>query len=822
MARCLTHAELEELLADAMTPEAKARAEAHVAACDRCRRELEARRADGRLFAELQQACGAEPASDQGDTRPLQGADAHDSRRPPIAEPIDGYEIIREIGRGGMGVVYQAIQKGTKRTVALKVLLQGPHASARQRHRFEREIDLVAGLQHPNIVTVYDSGVTQDGRLFYAMEYVHGHQVDVHLSGKELSLEEILRLFQKICVAVNYAHQHGVIHRDLKPGNILIDADAEPHILDFGVAKAAGSHVRNGRPVTVTNELIGTLAYFSPEQAKGDPSLIDIRTDVYSLGLILYGMLTGKAPYPVDGDVGDVLKHIAETEPRKPSAVRRQINGELDTVVLKALAKEKERRYQSADALAQDVEHILKGEPIEAKRDPGYVVLTNCRAIARKHAVASSIVVVLFAVLVAESIAYPLFYKWTRANAMFERLMIASFPYSPRGTTLDHVRILALSDDTDVEAIARREDLRNVTVRAGKSLRRLHGRLMEKLADAGAPRVRAVVWDITFRGETPFDADFVKGAQALRAVGVDVIVATKAWWAGGEGLPDLSRHIIPGVKWGCNLGSLNEQEPWQLQVAMQRGLRDPLPSLALSAVAACRLPGADVSIRLHSDSASLDLLYHRPVRAPLQTKEWLGEPDHIKLTSVADMEYTSGDLAPLGLQAGDTIGILKIDVPQDTVLSSSTIDYERVFSASNDQLQRWFGDMVVVIADMRRNVDRHRYTDGRSISGCYSHAVAIEALLSQSSALRGPPGPPSRAAASASAVLGLITAFVARKRRTRTLLILLAWALLYGFVSGYLASEYQNLWNPLVPLSALAVAWYLSAAIDGMRTARTA
>jgi WD40 repeat protein len=327
--------------------------------------------------------------------------------------------------------VYKATQKATKRTVALKLLLQGACASPRQRQRFEREIDLVASLRHPNIVTIYDSGVNR-GQPFYAMEYIEGRPLDEQVAPPR-SLEarqaaaqrsgpdghapppiaDALRLFHRICSAVGYAHQHGVIHRDLKPANILIDSAGEPHVLDFGLAKLTerGSD-EPGRALTTTGEFLGTLAYASPEQAKGEPQLIDVRSDVYALGVILFEMLTGTYPYPVAGPLSDVLKHITDTQPRRPSHTRRDVDNEVETIVLKALAKEPERRYQSAEHLGRDVCNYLNGEPIDAKRDSTWYLL---RKTLRRHSAVVATAAAFFAVIAAALVVS--LHLWRRAVA---------------------------------------------------------------------------------------------------------------------------------------------------------------------------------------------------------------------------------------------------------------------------------------------------------------------------------------------------------------------------------------------------------------------
>ena len=382
----------------------------HLESCGDCRRRLERFRADDVLLAAIADAHQSDGAPERrhGDGRlgnaPLE---------------IPGYDILSEVQRGGQGVVYKATQRATRRVVALKVLSRGGFASVRQHQRFEREIDLAAGLRHPRIVTVFESGISPSGDHYFAMEYIEGASLDEHVrlrrkgqtAGDTKALAQTLRLFAKICGAVHYAHQRGVIHRDLKPSNIRVDDDGEPHVLDFGLAKVSDPElVDKGSLETLTGEFVGTLAYASPEQTKGDPTLIDVRTDVYSLGVILYEMLTGQWPYRVTGSMVDVLKSIAEAEPQPPSSwyrrpaagtahqgsVSYKINDEIETIVLKALSKEKDRRYQSADALRADIEHYLAGEPIEAKRDSTWYVLQKT---VRRHKAPFSVAAALLLLL---------------------------------------------------------------------------------------------------------------------------------------------------------------------------------------------------------------------------------------------------------------------------------------------------------------------------------------------------------------------------------------------------------------------------------------
>jgi eukaryotic-like serine/threonine-protein kinase len=280
-----------------------------------------------------------------------------------------GYDVLREIHHGGQGVVYQALQRSTRRKVAIKVMRDGPFASPAEQARFEREIQVLGQLNHPSIVAIHDSGQV-GGCQYFVMDYVSGQPLDVWIASGRHSIATILRVFGQICVAVNAAHLRGIIHRDLKPGNIRVDEQGAPHVLDFGLAKVAlPGAASDAAAMTLTGQFVGSLPWASPEQAEGVPGKLDLRTDVYSLGVILYQMLTGKFPYDVVGNMRDVLDRIIRVEPQRPSTIWPAIDDEVETIVLKCLAKQRERRYQSAGELARDIARYLAGEPIEAKRD---------------------------------------------------------------------------------------------------------------------------------------------------------------------------------------------------------------------------------------------------------------------------------------------------------------------------------------------------------------------------------------------------------------------------------------------------------------------
>jgi len=316
---------------------------------------------------------------------------------------IGRYRIIRLIGEGGMGAVYQAEQEQPRRTVALKVI-KSVWANPELVRRFELESEALARLQHPGIAQVYEAGAaeTESGpQPYFAMEFIHGQTLCEYAAAHHLSTRARLEIMVRICDAVQHAHQRGIIHRDLKPGNILVDETGQPKILDFGVARMTDADAHATRQ-TDLGQLIGTLAYMSPEQVLADPLELDTRSDVYALGVILYEILADRLPYTLSNKLHEALQTIRETDPARLSSISRNYRGDIETIVAKALEKDKTRRHNSAADLAADIRHYLDEEPIAARRPSTAYQLQK---FARRNRALVEGVAAVFVVLVAGIVA---------------------------------------------------------------------------------------------------------------------------------------------------------------------------------------------------------------------------------------------------------------------------------------------------------------------------------------------------------------------------------------------------------------------------------
>ena len=336
---------------------------------------------------------------------PISRADAHhaDSPSPPLFSQIGKYRILGVLGEGGMGTVYEAEQEHPRRIVALKVIRPG-WTNTQTLRRFEQESQTLGRLQHPGIAQIYEAGTAETAagpQSYFAMEFIRGQSLLEYAQARNLNVRQKLRLMIKICEAVDHAHQRGIIHRDLKPGNIIVDESGQPKILDFGVARVTDSETPMTRQ-TDMGQLVGTLAYMSPEQVLGDPLGIDTRSDVYALGVIFYELLSSQRPYKLSSKLHEAVQTIQEADPAPLHLIKKAYKGDIETIAAKALEKEKDRRYGSAAAMAADLGRYLKHEPILARpASVGY----QLRKFARRHRVLVASATLLFLAIVGGGVA---------------------------------------------------------------------------------------------------------------------------------------------------------------------------------------------------------------------------------------------------------------------------------------------------------------------------------------------------------------------------------------------------------------------------------
>jgi Tfp pilus assembly protein PilF len=385
---------------------------------------------------------------------------------------IGAYRILRVVGQGGMGTVYEAEQEKPRRIVALKVIKPDFVATESLRRRFEQESQVLGRLQHPGIAQIYEAGTADGGsgvQPYFAMEFVQGRTLDAHVEANRLGTRERLELVARVCDAVEHAHQKGIVHRDLKPGNVLVDESGQPKILDFGLARVTDSDVQVTMHTDVA-QILGTLPYMSPEQVGGDPAALDTRSDVYALGVVLYELLAGRLPHDFKrGQVAEGIRIIREEEPSRLSVVSRTFRGDIETIAAKALSKERERRYQSAADLASDIRRYLNHEPIVA-RPP--TTAYQLRKFARRN---RALVAGVAATLVA----------------LITGVVVSSWQ-AVRATRAERIATSSLGEAQEARALAERRQRESEEARAAEAEQRLAAEASARRARSEAAKAEAV------------------------------------------------------------------------------------------------------------------------------------------------------------------------------------------------------------------------------------------------------------------------------------------------------------------------------------------
>lgn len=604
---------------------------------------------------------------------------------------IENYTVIERIGRGGFGVVYRAIHHAKQRTEALKVLYATTPLRAAY---FENEVHLIASLRHPNIATLYEAQLASPP-LYYSMELVEGERLNEYLAGHRVAVEERIRLIRTVAEAVEYLHAHGVVHRDIKPQNILVDRSGQPRIVDFGIGKRLGlpEQPQPGAADGAREGPVGTLGYIAPEQAERRD--VDGRADIFALGALLYHCVTGRpAPRATDPmhETCNVLRRRGIRRAR-----------DLAAIIARCAAHDPDQRYATCAELVADLDRFVEGRWVAARVEQSRLVRVARVAafLLRKHTAA-----VQFTVL-----------------ALSVTLLVLGFaalrPHVARGAAGEGVVVLVGLDQATDEAVRAgryRESLPELDPQAPRSYRLLHARVLATIARASP---RAVVLDYYFPDCQPaYDTALV---DAIRSIRAPVVIAAHEFDVNGEPLTcNAIREVAHafGAIVSAAPGAFSTE--FEMTACIERGFGPPIPGLAVAGFAAARRP--DGRARLVIERDQLELRYEKLAPRPGEPR-WLATTDRIALHRGAQPG------AAQYLAAGDRTLMMRVPIPAAPAVLADPLSYAAILEASDDDLRAWLDHRVVILGGMLPGVDEHTLIDGRRVHGVQAHARALETLL---------------------------------------------------------------------------------------------
>ena len=657
------------------------------------------------------------------------------ARRSPVPD-IPNCHIVSEIGRGRFGVVYKAWRlEGEPSLVALKIL---SGTGEMERSRFEREIAVLKKIHSPRVVRCLDAGVTGDA-VYFVMDYVQGVHLDEYLASMTDNLKEKLTIFRRVCLAVADAHAAGVVHRDLKPRNILIDADGQPHILDFGICTVETPDWSSWARHTITRagDIIGTLRYMSPEQAWGGVAgAIDERSDIWSLGIMLYEIVTdGDYPYSLAGTAEKpphehLLEQLRKELPRLPRLDQHPNGRDLEILLERCLAWEPRHRIQSVDKLSDDLARYCRGGRIKTKRlwIPHRLKRVAVGAATRSRWTFAAAFMALLAVTLWSTV-YLFHVGWNVSGRRGPPTADAKGEAAQPHPVREAIRVIGIFDDT-IDAVvswAARNGIDGVSADI-TTWRGVHGHLMERLSLAG-PRV--IVWDYFFRTPQAHDARFVQGLAQLEKAGVPVVLAVGNYGPGGR--PDLSAGIVGPLDSRLRHGGIIARDmvkrPGEFVLALKLPDGAVVPGLALATMAAELHPDTRLDLDWSGRRRRIGLLYE------LQAGAYLRERDQIELTGV----FPAGNRQTV-VHADAILGCRRFALDAPEAWADRTVHYDALLSCTDAELESHVGGKLVIFGDMRLarpgfRPDRHsvRYAGTgavvQEVPGCHLLADAVAGLL---------------------------------------------------------------------------------------------
>ncbi|GMV26372.1 MAG: hypothetical protein AMXMBFR58_24030 [Phycisphaerae bacterium] len=661
---------------------------------------------------------------------------------------IGNYKIEDRIGGGGMGVVYLARQDSPRRRVAVKLMRQGI-TSRNSRARFTLEAELLARLLHPAVAQVYEAGMhlppdatgSEQEIPFFAMEYVsNAKSLTAYAAANHLSIRDRVKLFVEVCRGVEHGHQRGVIHRDLKPANILVNDAGQPKIIDYGVALCIDPAATSTRH-TETGQIIGTIQYMSPEQLSGGGRKLDPRSDVYSLGVVLYELVCRRLPYDVDGrSFVEATRAILEHPPVSPREHIGSIDQDLETIILRALDKDRVTRFQSVAELIDQCEKYLRGEELDIS-PVSRLTKTWRRSVdvATRRVGGTIVVIVLLVAIVAGSYLAELLHRHTSVNEYILHATLShASPYAG-GVPLKDVRLITVDPSTDFGRASQGAAIGPEPPSFEKlyTVRPLFGRLLERLA-ALPRRPSVVTFDVMFASPRPgFDEPLAAGIRAMTAFDrsrvpplVDVVCAISQHALDEQGLPAVAPSLLDaGVRYGSaalHVGAdgVSWVHPKSLLI-VKNPQAFPIPGLALQTFLSSLYPGSRFVLEIPDNSLSVVASAHEPgasgAAGPGRRKGVQTIP------YITDGAVSEQDIA-YGIDPGARVPEYEVRMPTPEHLLERSTDLADALAMTDDQLTTAFAGKAVIVGTRGNPNDTFELVDGRMSPGVEIHAVAVASL----------------------------------------------------------------------------------------------
>jgi len=729
---------------------------------------------------------------------------------------IPGCHIVKEIGRGRFGVVYKAWSLGASpKIVALKVL---SFPGEMETSRFEREIAVLKRIDSPGIVKCIDAGATDEAH-YFVMDFIEGTHLDEYLNSRTTTMAQRLRVFQRVCRAVADAHAAGVVHRDLKPRNILVDDAGQPHVLDFGICAVEPKDWSSWLQGTITHagDVIGTLRYMSPEQAWGGVAgSIDERSDIWALGIMLYEIVTeGDYPYLLAGTPDQpvheaLLNRIRKELPMLPKLGYLPRGRDLEVLLERCLVWEPAQRIQKAETLANDIEAYCERRRIATRRlGPLHRAkrLAIGAATRSRFAFSASYVAAVGLLLWLAVMFLPIGWEvdghWYRANG-------TQAAFGTVAEARERIRVVGIHDETAaaLAKYAAAHGLPAVTW-AAPSWRPVHGAFMKRLAAVGP---QAVVWDFYFTSPQPHDAQLVAGVTALEDAGVPVSFAVRNYGENGapELTPALTEQLGARLRHGAIVARDMVERPGEFVLAVKRANSTVIPSLALTALGAVIMPESRVDLDWPTRHDRLYLLHQLRPGAYSRVRNEL----RLTRTVVSDLDSEM-------VRAGELLGCASFRLDKPGAWARRSVRYEDVLDLPDAQLAELFADRIVVVGDFRTGLfgvraDRHPVKYGSSIEpgipGCLLLADAIAGLMGRRQKIWAMPPPPTTflsmlglAALSTLLPIRLSNARVFDRSRTRRMLLI--GLTFTGAVSFVAMASLETSWGVHLAMAGVAISF---------------